>query len=463
MSDPPSPEGGASHLALAERALAALPAGASGQATATRERSLTLRFAHSRPTQATSVDDVTVETTVVADGHTGAALTNRLDDDSLARCARSAVAAAEASARLDLTGSYPGLPGPAPTRAHDGHDVDTARLDPATGGAALEAAFAPADSRGTEAHGIWTAGEVTTAIASTTGTACDDRITDAFMKVVAIAPTGRSGYAAQTAVSAEVLDPAGLATRAASKAAMGGGPAELPAGEYPVVFERHAVAELIDWLGRVALGGREFAEDRSALCGRLGRRVAAARINLSDSPGYRGTLARAFDAEGVPKAPLPLIEDGVARAVVHDTRSAAAAGVASTGHALAPAGIGVGPAPTNMVLVGGGAADEEALCRPIERGVYVTRLWYVNPVRPKETLLTGVTRDGTFLIEDGQVTRPLADLRFTDAVLPILGRVEELASGPELTSSGELYGRRFATGVVCPALRASAVRFTARA
>ena len=86
--------------------------------------------------------------------------------------------------------------------------------------------------------------------------------------------------------------------------------------------------------------------------------------------------------------------------------------------------------PTNLVLMGGGAADEEELCRPIERGVYVTRLWYTNPVRPKETLLTGVTRDGTFLIEDGEVTRPLVDMRMTDTVLAILDRCEELAPGP---------------------------------
>jgi predicted Zn-dependent protease len=457
----PSP-GGATPAALAERALAALPAGIEAQATATRERSLLLRFAHSRPTQATAVDDLTVEIMAVHDGHTGAAVTNGADEDALTRSGRAAVAAAEASARSGARGSYPGLPAPAAAaRPHDGHDAGTARLDPAGGNAALDAAFEAAGVHGADAHGIWTAAEVETAIASTAGWAVVDRVTDAFMKVVAIVPGGRSGYAAQTAVASSALDPTGLAARAAAKAAAPGEQASLEPGEYPVVLERHGVAELLHYLGWLALGGREYAEDRSALCGRLGRRVAAARINLSDSPRYRGTLARAFDAEGVPKAPLPLIEDGVARAVVHDTRSAAMAGAASTGHALAAGGVGVGPAPTNMVMVGGGAADEEALCRPIERGVYVTRLWYVNPVRPKETLLTGVTRDGTFLIEDGEVTRPLADLRFTDGVLPLLGRVEELAARPELTSGGEFYGRRFATGVVCPAMRVGAMRFTA--
>jgi PmbA protein len=95
--------------------------------------------------------------------------------------------------------------------------------------------------------------------------------------------------------------------------------------------------------------------------------------------------------------------------------------------------------------------------------VYVTRLWYANVVRPKETLVTAVTRDGTFLIEDGRPTRPLAELRLTDSVLGILGRTQALGSRLELTSDGEFYGRRFATGVVCPPLRAGSVRFTGSA
>jgi len=90
----------------------------------------------------------------------------------------------------------------------------------------------------------------------------------------------------------------------------------------------------------------------------------------------------------------------------------------------------------------------------------VHRLWYVNAVREKETLLTGVTRDGTFLIEDGRLSRPLRDVRFTDSALGLLGRVQALGAHPRLVSQAEFYGRRFATGVVCPPLRASGIRIT---
>ena len=147
--------------------------------------------------------------------------------------------------------------------------------------------------------------------------------------------------------------------------------------------------------------------------------------------------------------------------VVHDTRSAALAGAAAHGPRARARRLGVpGRGRRTWCWCGGGAADEAELCRPVERGIYVTRLWYTNPVRPKESLITAVTRDGTFLIEDGRVTRPLADMRLTDTVLGILGRVQAWASRPVLVSEGEFYGRRFASGIVCPALRAGRVRFT---
>jgi len=447
---------------VAERAVRAAGAG-EALATVSHERSLTLRFARSRPTQATSVDDLTVEVAALRDGHVGRATTNAVDEEALERCARSAVRAAEAAARTAGPGDYPGFPPPAAHRCNEGHDPGTARLDPLLGGAALSSAFEVAGEAGAEASGIWTAGEVQTAIASSVGTLLRDRVTDAFIKVVALGPGGRSGYAAQTATAAGALDAAAVAGRAAGKAVVAGAPVELDPGEYTVVMEPDAVHELLWVLASTAFNGLVHAEGRGALRGLLGTRVAAAAVNISDAPSYANTLARAFDAEGVAKAPLPLIQDGVAHRVVHDTRSAALAGASSTGHALAAGGSAPGPLPTNLVMAEGVAADERELCSGVERGIYVTRLWYTNVVRPAEALFTAVTRDGTFLIEDGRVTSPLADLRITDSALGILARTQALGARSPLVSDGELYGRRFATGAVCPALRAGSVRFTGSA
>jgi predicted Zn-dependent protease len=454
-------------LELAQRALAAVvkAGGSDALARVTAERSQLLRFARSRPTQATAVDDLTVELAAVRDGHVGSARTNREDPEALAAAARAAVDAAEAAARHGGDdAAYPGFPAPAPARAHEGWNARTARLDPGPGGAALATAFEVAERHGVEAHGVWTSAEVVSAVATSAGAAGSERVTDAFMKVTCIAPDGRSGFATQTGVSIADIDAGAAAESAARKAAAGGGaePATLPPGDYPVVLEAEAVGELLGWVGVLAFNGLAYAEGRSAIEGKLGSRVAAPSINLSDSPRHPRTLPRSFDAEGVPKAPLPLIQDGVAHRIVHDTRSAAllGGGAQSTGHAAQPGGDPYGAVPTNLVLIGGGAPDADELARPIERGIYVTRLWYTNPVRPQETLITGMTRDGTFLIEDGQITRPLRDMRLTDSALGLLERVQDLGSKPRLVSEGEFYGRRFAYGTVCPPLRASHMRFT---
>jgi predicted Zn-dependent protease len=443
-------------LELAERALA--HAGGDAQVNVVRERSLHARFARSAPTQLTQIDDLEVQVTVLRDGQPGAATTNRLDDDSLRDAAARATAAAEAAAAAG-PGDHPGLAPPAAYRAHPGFDAATAALDPGAAADALRTAFGVAADAGAEAFGTWTAAEVRTAIASSTGLRAQDAVTDAFMKVVARDADGRSGMATAAGVAALAIDAEDVARRAA--ALLPRGPLqELGPGTYPVVLGAEAMGTLLAFLAGLAFNGMAHAEERGALHGRLGTRVAAPGINLSDSPRFTGTLPRAFDADGVPKAPMPLIQDGVAHAVVHDLRSAARAGggARSTGHAVAAGGSPWGPEPTNLVLIGGGAADEAELARPIERGLFVNRLWYVNPVREKETLLTGVTRDGTHLIEDGEITRPVRDVRFTDSVLGLLERVQALGARSRLISDAEFYGRRFATGVVCPPVRASSLR-----
>jgi PmbA protein len=444
-------------LELAERTLALCEGEV--QVTVTRERSLLSRFARSRPTQATAIDDITVAIVVLHEGQTGSAETNLTDEDALRATFARADAAARAAAAAG-SGDHPGLPDPpAGYRSHDGWDAATAELDPTRAGAALERAFTVAQQHGVEAFGIWTAGEVEEAIASSTGLRARDLVTDAYMKVICRDGAGRSGWGAAGGRSVDAIDAGALAERAATKVPRRE-PSELGPGEYPVVLEPAAVGELLQFLGTLAFNGLAHVEGRGALEGRLGSRVAAPVINLADSPRVPATLPRAFDQEGIPKAPLPLIQDGVAHAVCHDLRSAKLADGATTGHAIEPGGSAYGAIPTNLVLAGGGAADSAELAAPIERGLYVTRTWYVNPVHPKQTLLTGTTRDGTYLIEDGQITRPVRDVRFTDSVLRILEATEALTSAQRFVSAADFYGRRYASGVVCPALRAQGFRIT---
>ncbi|HVF79774.1 MAG TPA: metallopeptidase TldD-related protein [Solirubrobacteraceae bacterium] len=447
-------------LQTAQRALSLAGEG-HVQVTVVRERSLMSRFARSAPTQATAVEDTSVEILVLRDGHAGLAATNRLDGEALRMTVRSANDAARAAAHGGA-GPHPGLAEPAAAApGHGGFDEATARLDPTQAGAALRTTFAVAAEHGLEAFGAWTAGAVRTAIASSRGAQLEEELTDSFMKVVCRDASGRSGYASATASSAGEIDPAAVAARAASKVSAVT-PATLGPGSYPVVLEPEAVGVLLEFLGDLAFNGLAHVEGRGALSGRLGASIAAPAIDLTDAPRSARTLPRSFDLEAVPKATVTLIAGGVARGVVHDLRSAALAGdgTSSTGHATAPGGSPYGPSPTNLVLGGGDAADVAALCAPIERGIYVTRLWYVNTVRDKETLLTGMTREGTFLIEDGQISRPLRDVRFTDSVLRLLDATEALTRERRLVSEGEFYGRRCAHGVLSPALRADGFRVT---
>lgn len=444
---------------IAERTLA-LAGDGDVQVSVMHERSLLSRFARSRATQATEVDNTSVEVFAVRDGHTALAATNRLDDDALREAARRADRAARAAAAA-APGAYPGFEEPAAYGKPLDDDPETALLDPARAGAALRATFAVAAEHGLEAFGAWTAGAVRTAIASSAGTRLDEQVTDAFMKVVCRDDAGRSGHASATAAAVAAIDPAAVAARAASKVSPA--PlAELGPGAYPVVLEPEAVGVLLEFLGELAFNGLAHVEGRGALSDRLGTAVAAPCVHLADEPLLAGTLARSFDLEGVPKGPRRLIAGGVAEAVVHDRRSAALAGdgTRSTGHASRPGGSPYGPMPANLVLRGGDAADVAELCAPIERGIYVTRLWYVNPAREKETLLTGMTREGTFLVEDGEISRPLRDVRFTDSVLRLLAATEALTREQRLVSEGEFYGRRCASGALCPALRAGGLRVT---
>jgi predicted Zn-dependent protease len=444
-------------LELAERALALCKGEV--QVTVTRERSLLSRYARSRPTQATAVDDLTVHILVLRDGQTGGAETNLTTEDALGATFARADAAARAAASAG-PGEHPGLPDAPPAYPdQDGWDEATAALDPTVAGAALGRAFAIAAEQGFEAFGIWTAGEVETAIASSTGLRAREVVTDGYMKVICRDGAGRSGWGAGGGSAIAAVDADAIARAAAAKVPRAD-PAELGPGEYPVVLEHDAVGELLTYLGWLAFDGLAHAEGRGALDGKLGTLVGAPAINLADSPRGPRTLPHAFDFEGVPKQPLPLIQDGIARNVCHDLRSAKLAGARTTGHAIQPGGSPHGAIPTNLVLGGGGAADSAELAAPIERGLYVTRVWYVNPVHAKQTLLTGTTRDGTYLIEDGRVTRPVRDVRFTDSVLRILESTEALTSAQRFVSEADFYGRRFAHGTVCPALRAHGFRVT---
>jgi predicted Zn-dependent protease len=383
-------------------------------------------------------EDTTVEVLAIREGHTATARTTRTDGDGL----REAVLAAERTAedfarRSDEPGPYPGLPEPVPCRAHQGFDLATAALREAD--LQVIARTAVAEAGGGEAQVDAAAAEIRTGLASTRGHELSDARTAAELRV-AVAGRGR---AARHAPALAALDPAPLAQRAAANAPAAGALQSLPDGEYPVVLEAEALAELLDPAAAVLFTGL------GPLRGALGRRVAASTVNLSDSPRFPGTLPCAFDAEGVPKAPLPLIQDGVAHRLVHDVRSAALAGggARSTGHARAPGGE-PGPAPGNLVLVGGGAEDAAELAASVALGLHVDHLEEVV-VDGDPPIVVARARGGARVIRDGALVAPLDAVRLEIPALELLARVEAL--GRQLNCW---------LAAVCPPVRLGTVAIT---
>ncbi len=369
-----------------------------------------LRYARSRPTQATAVDDVTVEVAVVRDGHVGSAETNRWDEDSLTAAARAAIAAAESAARHGGTGTFPGFPEPADARGHEGWDRGTAAAGPGAGRRRAGRRVrrrGPPRRRGTRRVDDQRGGHRNRVVRRDRGVGAGHRrVHEGHLHRARRALGLRDGDR-----GAGGRPGCGGRRRARRGQGRRGGRArDASAGRVPGRPRRRRRGRA----ARAGSGGsRSTGRPMSRATARSrdgwARRSPRPRSTCPTRPATRGPSPAPGTPRACPSRRIPLIQDGVAHRILHDTRTAAEAGdgARSTGHAGAPGGGEWGPIPTNLVLIGGGASDVHDLARPIERGIYVTRLWYTNPVRPKETLLTGMTRDGTFLIEDGRITRPL--------------------------------------------------------
>jgi predicted Zn-dependent protease len=185
---------------------------------------------------------------------------------------------------------------------------------------------------------------------------------------------------------------------------------------------------------------------------RLGEQIVGPEVSIWDDGLDPAGLVMPFDFEGVPKQRVEMIAEGVARAVVYDSYTAGREeGRTSTGHAL-PAPNSFGPMAMNLMMAPGRTARRE-LGRSIERGVWVSRFHYVNPVHPLRAILTGMTRDGTFLIEHGEVTRPVKDLRFTQSALEALSEIAAISQERRLVPG-------FFGGLLVPALHLRRFRFT---
>lgn len=206
-------------------------------------------------------------------------------------------------------------------------------------------------------------------------------------------------------------------------------PTSVPSGPYDVVFEPEAIAELLEWLATIAFGAPEVEQGSSPMAGRLGELLTGTGVDIAEDPLLDDPdlgFGAPFDREGVWRRRVPLLEGGIARSVLFDRSYAARMGAVSTGSALLPSPGNAGSVgPTALALGGGEAASVDELVASMDRGLYVARLHYVNGLlEPRRAVMTGLTRDGCFLVEGGRITRPVSNLRFTDSLLEGLARCD---------------------------------------
>jgi PmbA protein len=397
-----------------------------------------------------------VQVRVARDGRIGSASTNRVSKDAFEALARRATEAADSS---PADPSFQGFAPPAEVPEVEGYDERTADL-PAEEQAAHAAAAIEATGS-FDAYGFFTSGLTELAVAATTGQAAEQSMTDAVALVLA-AGDDASGWAEQTAWAVDDMDTAAVARGAAEKAAATHGAIELEPAAYPAVLEPYAFAELLGYFSISSFGGLGLLEGSSYFCDRLGEKVFDPRVSIVDDSHDPRGLPKAFDFEGVPKQRVQLVEDGIARGVVWDRRTAARAGgdTASTGHGLPSEFSRFGPMPLALSVAPGDADSVDELVERIEDGIYVTRLHYLSIVNPREGIVTGMTRDGTFRIRDGKVAEPLVNLRFTVAVPEFLADVPGLTSASKLVNLTGFYGDRYVFGALVPGIASARFNVT---
>jgi PmbA protein len=406
------------------------------------------RFADSRIHQNVARSDGTARVRVVLDGNrVGVVATNELTPDAV----RAAAEQAREIAKLTPADPrWPGLAEPAPYGQASPIDPATVAADPAWR-ADLVARMLAELPRNVYGAGTAETDLVEQAVVNSRGVRAYAATTRAAASILASGGDS-TGWASASATGVEALDPAHLGRTAADKVVLGVHPREVDAGHWAVVLEPGATQAFAQWLGWSAFGGKPVYEGRSPLTGRIGSQVCSPLVTIVDDATSPLLPGVPFDPEGTPTRRHVLIDRGIAVGVTHDRASAALAGTTSTGHAL-PAPNHTGGSASHLVIEPG--TDSLAqLVAGLERGLLVTRFHYTNLVHAMTSTITGMTRDGTFLVEDGRIVAAVRNLRFTQSILEALTDVEAVGSECEVSTD------TFEGACASPAMRISRFHFT---
>ncbi|PYY11139.1 MAG: hypothetical protein DMG61_19960 [Acidobacteria bacterium] len=420
------------------------------------------RFANNTIHQNVAEEAYVISIRVALDGKTARATTNRLDDESLKR----AVQSAEQIARVQE--SDPDLL-PAPSAAEAGkensvqrHFGATAAIKPEDRAAAVEQIVSVAKQHKQTTAGVYSSSESMEALLNSRGLMKIHRQTSSEISITMLA-SDSSGWQKANSPNVSNLQPKRLAEIAAEKASQSIHPREVPPGKYTVVLEPAAVLDLLGFMF-FDFGGTALLEQRSFLNNRIGTRLFGENITIHDDVYHAFQSGATFDGEGVGRQRVTLVDKGIVRSLVYSratARKMQSSELAAQLGKIDPTGHGfplpneIGDAPMNIVVEGGNhsAKSVNDMITSTERGILVTRLWYIREVDPYEKILTGMTRDGTFLIEDGKLQGGVRNFRFNQSLIDMLQNVEMLSNS--VRASGEE-----SFDMVVPAMKVKNFNFT---
>jgi predicted Zn-dependent protease len=408
-------------------------------------KSALTRFANNIIHQNVAEENYSVSVRTVFGGRTARATTNKLDDESLLRV----VQASESLAKVQhpdpdlLPMPDAGEGSRAAPAVPSRYFTETAALTPELRADGVQKIVSVADRHKLTTAGIFSSAEWVEGIFNSRGLSNWHTHTSSEISITMLAGDS-SGWQKSNYPDVSQQDPAGLAEIAARKALESAGPREVPPGKYTVILEPAAVLDMVGFMF-FDFGGLSILDQRSFLNNRVGTQVFGPNINVWDDALDPLQAGSPFDGEGIPRQRVQLVENGVVKRLVYARATAKKmkqseyadklGPVAATGHGFSLPNE-MGEAPINIVF--GTPADPRTVDQMIastEHGVLVTRLWYIREVDPYEKILTGMTRDGTFYIENGKVRHGILNFRFNESLIHMLSNVE--AMGTPVRASGE--------------------------
>ncbi|HUK25430.1 MAG TPA: TldD/PmbA family protein [Terriglobales bacterium] len=421
------------------------------------------RFANNIIHQNVAEENYIVSVRTVFGGRTARATTNKLDDESLKRVVQASEKLAKVQQPdadlLPMAGADEGArAAPAvPSR----HFAETAAVTPEQRAEAVKKIVGVAEKHKLTTAGIFSSSDTVEGIFNSRGLADWHTQTSSEISVTMLAGDS-SGWQKANSPDVRNLEATALAEIAARKTLDSAHPKEVPAGKYTVILEPAAVLDMAGFMFW-DFGGLAILDQRSFLNNRVGTKVFGDNINIWDDVTHPLQSGSPYDGEGVRRQRLQLVENGVVKRLVYARGSAermkksefkdTVGPVEPTGHGF-PLPNEMGEAPMNLVF--GGPANPKTVDQMIastERGVLVTRLWYIREVDPYEKILTGMTRDGTFLVEGGKIRSGLRNFRFNESLIHMFSNVEEM--GTPVRASGEE-----SFDMVVPAMKVREFNFT---